>query len=93
MANQYSGDAPPLAEPAQPTTGPIIRRIRLSGCAKRVRYERDPIRPEGSPHGAGAAMVEGKMQDDATWKQAKVLLDLAKQVAAKDPQMAKRYGL
>ena len=45
------------------------------------------------PNGAGAAMVEGKMQDDATWKQAKVLLDLAKQVAAKDPQMAKRYGL
>lgn len=45
------------------------------------------------PDGAGAAMVEGKMQDDATWKQAKVFLDLAKQVAAKDPQMAKRYGL
>jgi len=45
------------------------------------------------PDGAGAAMIEGKMQDDATWKQAKVLLDLARLVAAKDPQMAKRYGM
>jgi malyl-CoA/(S)-citramalyl-CoA lyase len=33
------------------------------------------------------------MQDDATWKQAKVVLDLAKLVAAKDPEMAARYAL
>lgn len=45
------------------------------------------------PDGTGAAMIDGKMQDDATWKQAKVLLDLARLVAAKDPQMAARYGL
>src|SRR5262245_33160782 len=45
------------------------------------------------PDGAGAVMIEGKMQDDATWKQAKVLLDLAKLVAAKDPAMAARYAL
>src|SRR5262245_3768870 len=45
------------------------------------------------PDGAGAVMIEGKMQDDATWKQAKVLLDLAKLVAAKDPDMAARYAL
>ena len=45
------------------------------------------------PDGAGAVMIDGKMQDDATWKQAKVLLDLAKLVAAKDPGMGKRYGL
>jgi malyl-CoA/(S)-citramalyl-CoA lyase len=44
------------------------------------------------PNGAGAAMIDGKMQDDATWKQAKVLLDLANLVAAKDPGMGKRYG-
>ena len=30
-------------------------------------------------------MIDGKMQDDATWKQAKVLVDLARLVAAKDP--------
>jgi malyl-CoA/(S)-citramalyl-CoA lyase len=44
------------------------------------------------PGGAGAVMIDGKMQDDATWKQAKVLLDLANLVAAKDPSMAAAYG-
>ena len=48
---------------------------------------------DAMPDGAGAVMIDGKMQDDATWKQAKVLLDLAKIVAAKDPDMAARYGL
>ena len=48
---------------------------------------------ESMPDGAGAVMIDGKMQDDATWKQAKVLLDLAGLVAAKDPEMGKRYGL
>jgi malyl-CoA/(S)-citramalyl-CoA lyase len=48
---------------------------------------------ESMPDGAGAVMIDGKMQDDATWKQAKVLLDLARLVAAKDPDMAARYGL
>jgi malyl-CoA/(S)-citramalyl-CoA lyase len=45
------------------------------------------------PDGAGAVMIDGKMQDDATWKQAKVLLDLAKLVAVKDPEMARHYAL
>ena len=36
------------------------------------------------PDGAGVAMLDGKMQDDATWKQAKVIVDLADQIAAKD---------
>ena len=44
------------------------------------------------PDGTGAAMIDGKMQDDATWKQAKVVLDLARLVADKDPEMATRYG-
>jgi malyl-CoA/(S)-citramalyl-CoA lyase len=48
---------------------------------------------DSMPDGAGAVMIDGKMQDDATWKQAKVLLDLAKIVAAKDPEMAVQYGL
>ena len=34
--------------------------------------------------GTGAVMIDGKMQDDATWKQAKVIVDLADQIAAKD---------
>ena len=42
--------------------------------------------------GTGAAMVDGKMQDDATWKQAKVVADLARLVAVKDPELAASYG-
>jgi malyl-CoA/(S)-citramalyl-CoA lyase len=45
------------------------------------------------PDGTGAVMIDGKMQDDATWKQAKVVVDLAKLVAARDPELATRYGL
>jgi malyl-CoA/(S)-citramalyl-CoA lyase len=45
------------------------------------------------PDGTGAVTIDGRMQDDATWKQAKVLVDLARQVAARDPDMAVRYGL
>ncbi|HEY5607860.1 MAG TPA: aldolase/citrate lyase family protein, partial [Alphaproteobacteria bacterium] len=44
------------------------------------------------PDGSGAVMIDGKMQDDATWKQAKVVVDLARLVAAKDPDMAAGYG-
>jgi malyl-CoA/(S)-citramalyl-CoA lyase len=45
------------------------------------------------PDGTGAVMIDGKMQDDATWKQAKVVVDLAKIVAGKDKEMAAKYGM
>ena len=45
------------------------------------------------PDGTGAVMIDGKMQDDATWKQAKVLVDLARLVAAKDRSIGAAYGL
>jgi malyl-CoA/(S)-citramalyl-CoA lyase len=48
---------------------------------------------EAMPDGTGAVMIDGKMQDDATWKQAKVIVDLARAVAAKDKAMAEKYGL
>jgi len=48
---------------------------------------------DAMPDGTGAVMIDGKMQDDATWKQAKVVVDLARLVAAKDPEMATGYGL
>ena len=48
---------------------------------------------DAMPDGTGVALVDGKMLDDATWKQAKVIVDLAKQVAAKDPEMKAAYGL
>ncbi len=43
------------------------------------------------PDGSGAVMIDGKMQDDATWKQAKVMVTLAQAVAAQDPDFAARY--
>ncbi len=45
------------------------------------------------PEGTGAVMIDGKMQDDATWKQAKVMVDLARLVAEKDPELAAKYSL
>src|SRR4051812_46190112 len=44
-------------------------------------------------NGTGAVMIDGKMQDDATWKQAKVIVDLARQVAAQDSDFAAKAGL
>ena len=40
---------------------------------------------EAMPDGTGAVMIDGRMQDDATWKQAKVIVDLARQVAVERP--------
>jgi malyl-CoA/(S)-citramalyl-CoA lyase len=67
--------------------------------AKRV-FSPDPLEVAAAlkilaamPDGTGAAMIDGKMQDDATWKQAKVVVDLAHLVATKDPDMAARYAL
>lgn len=47
---------------------------------------------DAMPDGTGVAMIDGKMQDDATWKQAKVIVDLARLVAQKDPDLAQAYG-
>ena len=47
---------------------------------------------EAMPDGAGAVMIDGRMQDDATWKQAKVIVDLARQVASSDQEFAQIYG-
>jgi malyl-CoA/(S)-citramalyl-CoA lyase len=69
------------------------------GIAKRV-FSPDPDEVKfarriiaAMPDGTGAVMIDGKMQDDATWKQAKVLVDLARLVAAKDPDLAAAYAL
>ncbi len=48
---------------------------------------------DAMPDGTGAVMIDGKMQDDATWKQAKVIVDLARLVARRDPELARAYGL
>lgn len=48
---------------------------------------------EAIPDGRGVHMIDGKMQDDATWKQCKVMVDLARMVSADDPELAASYGL
>ena len=48
---------------------------------------------DAMPDGSGAVMIDGKMQDDATWKQAKVIVDLARLVASRDPELASQYGI
>jgi len=48
---------------------------------------------EAIPDGRGVHMIDGKMQDDATWKQCKVMVELAELLAAKDPELAEAYGM
>ncbi len=43
--------------------------------------------------GSGAVMIDGKMQDDATYKQCQVVLDLARSLAERDPDLAEAYEL
>ncbi|HWX46186.1 MAG TPA: CoA ester lyase [Solirubrobacteraceae bacterium] len=45
------------------------------------------------PDGRGVHMIDGKMQDDATWKQCQVMVKLAEMLARKDPELAEAYGL
>ena len=45
------------------------------------------------PDGAGVHMIDGKMQDDATWKQCKVMVNLAEMLAEKDPELKAAYEL
>jgi malyl-CoA/(S)-citramalyl-CoA lyase len=48
---------------------------------------------EAIPDGRGVHMIDGKMQDDATWKQCRVMVDLAEMLARKDPALAKAYEM
>ena len=48
---------------------------------------------EAMPDGRGVLMLDGKMQDDATWKQCKVMVSLAELLAKKDPELARAYGI
>ncbi len=48
---------------------------------------------EAIPDGRGVHMIDGKMQDDATWKQCKVMVNLAEMLAKKDPELADAYEL
>src|ERR1700730_4575840 len=73
-----------------PNQVPIAKRV-FSPDPAEVAFAKKII--DAMPDGSGAVMIDGKMQDDATWKQAKVLVDLARLVAAKDPDLAAKYAL
>lgn len=73
-----------------PTQVDIAKRV-FSPDPGEVAFARKIL--DAMPDGTGAVMIDGKMQDDATWKQAKVVVDLARLVAAKDPAMAAIYGI
>jgi malyl-CoA/(S)-citramalyl-CoA lyase len=68
------------------------------GIAKRV-FSPDPADVawarrviEAMGDGTGAVMIDGKMQDDATVKQCKVVVELATTLAARDPELAAAYA-
>jgi malyl-CoA/(S)-citramalyl-CoA lyase len=67
----------------------IAKRV-FSPDVKEVLFAKRIL--EAMPDGTGVATLDGKMQDDATWKQAKVMVDLARLVARKDPERAAAYG-
>jgi malyl-CoA/(S)-citramalyl-CoA lyase len=68
----------------------IARRV-FSPDPEEVRFARRVL--EAIPDGRGVHMLDGKMQDDATWKQCSVMVGLAEMLAAKDPELADAYGM
>ena len=77
-----------------------VRRHQGHGCVRRPVPQRVPAglrrRLEPAPgaggDGTGAIMLDGKMEDDASVKQCKVVVQLAHELAARDPQLAESYG-
>jgi malyl-CoA/(S)-citramalyl-CoA lyase len=68
----------------------IAKRV-FSPDPDEVAFARKVI--EAIPDGRGVHMIDGKMQDDATWKQCRVMVDLAEMLARRDPELAAVYGL
>src|SRR5512145_1163095 len=72
-----------------PSQVEIARRV-FSPPVDEVRWARRVIAEMGD--GTGTVMLEGKMQDDATVKQCRVMVGLAKLIGRGDPEMAEKYG-
>ena len=73
-----------------PSQIPIARKV-FSPDPEEVRIAKKIL--DAMPDGSGVVMLDGKMQDDATWKQAKVIWDLATMIAARDPELGAVYGI
>jgi malyl-CoA/(S)-citramalyl-CoA lyase len=72
-----------------PTQIDIARKV-FTPPVDEVLWARRVIAEMGD--GTGTVMIEGKMQDDATVKQCKVMVALARMLAEKDPELRKAYG-
>lgn len=71
-----------------PTQIDIARRV-FSPRASDVAHAMRVIEAMGD--GTGAIMLDGKMEDDASVKQCRVVVQLARELAARDPELAKIY--
>jgi malyl-CoA/(S)-citramalyl-CoA lyase len=61
----------------------------FSPSVEDVRHARRVVAAMGD--GTGAVMLDGKMEDDASLKQCLVMVRLAEQLAAVDPELRKQY--
>jgi len=68
----------------------IARKV-FSPPPEEVAWAKHVVEEMGD--GSGTVMIDGKMQDDATVKQCKVMLELARLIAKRDPEMAAAYSL
>ncbi len=68
----------------------IARRV-FSPPVEEVKWALRVIEEMGD--GSGTIMIDGKMQDDATVKQCRVMVELATLIARRDPEMAEVYAL
>jgi len=67
----------------------IARKV-FSPAPEEVAWARRVIEAMGD--GTGAVMLDGKMQDDASVKQCRVVVELADALAARDPELAEVYA-
>jgi len=68
----------------------IARRV-FSPSKEDVEHAKVVVEAMGD--GSGAVMINGKMEDDASTKQCLVMLDLAKALAERDPELKELYAL
>ena len=67
----------------------VAKRV-FSPSPASVAHARRVVEAMGD--GTGAIMLDGKMEDDASCKQCQVVLSLARELAARDPELAESYG-
>ncbi|MEE8582201.1 MAG: CoA ester lyase, partial [Myxococcota bacterium] len=67
----------------------IARKV-FTPPVEEVRWARRVIEEMGD--GTGTVMIDGKMQDDATFKQCQVMVEMARMLAERDSELKEAYG-